>query len=288
MNEETARILISLVARYGTSLAYDPLRCEALLRDTCANSNREIFVLVNAVRQQVPSDLLSPRHSLPFPLFREFLVKRLQDELGFSDEAALWAVSTWSVALGLASAGPEKDPRPVAVTVLPGSRNYSVPEDQRTRWADELESDRPGTRLAVIRGLAESGDPVCIPLLISALENDQWQVRSAAYDALVQTSEPALPALVEALGDSHRHLVGSVIFILGAIRARESVDTLVRLMESDQDLAGYAIWALGEIGDERASTPLMKRLSDNNRAIQRAAEEALRKIGSLPTIVPSV
>jgi hypothetical protein len=279
MNEETARILISLVARYGTSLAYDPLRCEALLRDTCAHSNREIFVLVNAVRQQVPADLLSPRHSLPFPLFRGFLVKRLQDELGFSDEAAQWAVNTWSVALGLASAEAVNDPLPVAGMLSPGDRKYSVPEDQRTRWADDLGSDRPGARLEAVRGLAESGDPACIPLLIGTLENDQWQVRSAAYDALTQTGEPDLPALIEALGDSHRHLVGSVIIILGAIRAHESVDPLVRLMESEEDLAGYAIWALGEIGDGRASTPLVKRLSDRNSAIQRAAEEALRKIG---------
>ncbi|MGB7788478.1 HEAT repeat domain-containing protein [Methanoregula sp.] len=279
MNDEPARILASLVARYGTSLAYDPLRCEGLLRDTCARCTREIFVLVNAVRQQVPADLLSPRHSLPFPLFKGFLAKRLQDELGFSDNAAQWAVETWSVALGLDPGGPGKDPLRDATTVSPGNRKSTVPEDQRTRWADDLGSDRQGTRLGAVRGLAETGDPACIPLLISALENDQWQVRSAAYDALVHTGDPAVPALVEALGDSHRNLVGSVIFILGAIRAPEAVDPLVRLMESDRDLAGYAIWALGEIGDPRASTPLVKRLSDGNNSLQMAAEEALRKIG---------
>jgi HEAT repeat protein len=226
----------------------------------------------------VPSDLLSPRHSLPFPLFKGFLVKRLQDELGFSDEAAQWAVDSWSGALGLSAvkAWPEQDPAPL--TGSPGSRKSAVPEVQRTRWADDLGSDRPIARLEAVRGLADAGDPACIPILISALENDQWQVRSEAYDALVRLGNQAVPALIEALGDIHRPLVGSVTLILGAIRAPGSVDSLIRLMESDKDLAGYAVWALGEIRDNRASTPLLKRLSDGNVAIRIAAEEALKKI----------
>ena len=100
MNDQAARTLKTLIARYGTSVALDPLRCEGLLRDTCPRCNREIFVLVNAVRQQVPADLLAPRHSLPLPLFRGFLVKRLQDEFAFSDEAAHWAVDAWADARG--------------------------------------------------------------------------------------------------------------------------------------------------------------------------------------------
>ena len=279
MNSEPARILASLVGRYGTSLAYDPLRCEALLRDTCTQCNREIFVLVNAVRQQVPADLLSPRHSLPFPLFRGFLAKRLQDELGFSDAAAQWAVDTWSAALGLSALDTRPEERPAPVVVSPGDRKKTVSEEQRIRWADDIGSDRPLARIEAVRGLAGAGDPACIPILISALENDQWQVRSEAYDALVRLGDQAVPALLEALGDIHRPLVGSVILILGAIRAPGSADSLIRLMESDEDLAGYAIWALGEIGDARASTPLLKRLSDSRAAIRSAAEDALRKIG---------
>jgi hypothetical protein len=279
MNDEAARILASLVSRYGTSLAYDPLRCEGLLRDTCTRCNREIFVLVNTVRQQVPADLLNPRHMLPFPLFKGFLVKRLRDELGFSDEAAQWAVDSWSAALGLPG-GKQQDPVPVPAIVNPECRKSPVSEEQRARWADDLGSDRPIMRIEAIKGLAGTGDPTGHPLLISALENDQWQVRSAAYDALVRIGPAAAPALTEALEDSHRYLVGSVILILGAIREKASVDPLIRIMESDRDLAPYAIWSLGEIGDDRASTPLIRCFADNNSTIQQAAEEALKKIGS--------
>ena len=278
MNNEPARILASLVARYGTTLAYDPLRCEGLLRDTCSRSNREIFVLVNTVRQQVPADLLNPRHSLPFPLFKGFLVKRLQDELGFSDEAAQWAVDAWSVALGIPDEQPHRDPVPVTAAMRPVIPTNAISDKQREQWAGDLVSDRTGTRIDVVQALAESGDPRCFPLLIGALENDQWRVRSAAYDALVMIGEPVAPSLIEALGDSHRRLVGSVILVLGALRAPVSVDPLIRIMESDRDLAGYAIWALGEIGDARASTPLMKYLSDRDDSIQHAAEDALKKM----------
>jgi HEAT repeat protein len=94
----------------------------------------------------------------------------------------------------------------------------------------------------------------------------------------VHAGEPAVPALVEALGDPGRYRAIPVILILGAIRARDSVESLIRLMESEADLAGSAIWALGEIGDARASTPLVKRLSDSSSTIRQAAEEALGKL----------
>ena len=60
-----------------------PEPCEGLLRDTCPECNREIFVLTHAVRQHVTDDLLSPRHTLPLALTEAFLVKRLEDEWVF-------------------------------------------------------------------------------------------------------------------------------------------------------------------------------------------------------------
>ena len=75
MKDLPRTILKDLVQRYGESIAQDPFRCEALLRDTCGACGREIFVLVSAVRQHVPLDLLAPPAQSP-----AFLNERVHDK----------------------------------------------------------------------------------------------------------------------------------------------------------------------------------------------------------------
>ncbi|MCK9632048.1 MAG: HEAT repeat domain-containing protein [Methanoregula sp.] len=288
MNEQPARILKSMVERYGPSIACDPLRCEGLLRDTCPRCNKEIFVLVNAVRQHVPSDLLNPRHSLSPSLFRGFLVRRLQDELAFSDEAAQWAVDTWARALGLdnGSSAPGSSPNSFA-DMAPSAANR-VPDpvstgtsgtgtDQRASWVNGLESGSVEVRLGVVRQLAQSGDKENTRLLITSLENTVWRVREAAFDALLAMGEPAEPFLVEALGDPHNQVVIPAIIALATISSRGAVDPLVALLDAGGDPAVYAVWALGEIGDGRAITPLTRLLISSDARLRSGAEEALGK-----------
>lgn len=288
MNDQPARILRSMVERYGPSIAYDPLRCEGLLRDTCPRCNKEIFVLVNAVRQHVPSDLLNPRHSLPPSLFRGFLVKRLQDELAFSDEAACWAVETWERALGLGNGSPVPgshessfaDMTPSAAPVatrVPGPVYSGTGTDQRASWVKDLESGSTEARLGVIRQVAQSGDKENTRLLLTSLENQVRSVRKAAFDALLAMGEPAEPYLLEALGDSHNQVVIPVIIALATISSRGAVDPLIALLDAGGDPAVYAVWALGEIGDGRAITPLAKLLNSSDARLRSGAEEALHK-----------
>ena len=286
MNDQAARMLKSLIARYGTSVALDPLRCEGLLRDTCPRCNREIFVLVNAVRQQVPADLLSPRHSLPMPLFRGFLTKRLQDELAFSDEAAHWAVDTWADALGVDNGADQA--APAGDSGAGGSREPpSVPDavytgtgpEQRAAWLMELESGSVETRLATIRQFGRLQDRESVRLLITSLENASWRVRGAAFDALLDLGEPAVPCLIESLADSHERVVVPAAIALGTMKARAAVDPLVALLDSGDEPAVHAAWALGEIGDDRAITPLTKLLNSGDARLRSGAEEALRKFG---------
>ncbi|MDD1694256.1 MAG: HEAT repeat domain-containing protein [Methanoregula sp.] len=286
MNDQAARILTSLVARYGTSVAHDPLRCEGLLRDTCPRCNREIFVLVNAVRQQVPADLLDPRHSLPPALFRGFLVKRLQDELAFSDEAAHWAVGTWAGALGLDNGMDTREPEAASNpgnkktgVSFPEDISSGISQDQRARLASDLESGSVDVRLATICQVAQSKDRESVRLLITGLENSLWKVREAAFDALLEMDESAIPGLVEALADSHDRVVIPVILVLGTIRAREAVDPLIALLDEDGGPGTYAVWALGEIRDDRGVTPLTRLLKSSDPRLRSEAELALRKFG---------
>lgn len=284
MNEEAARILTSLVSRYGTSIALDPLRCEGLLRDTCPRCRREIFVLVNAVRQQVPADLLSPRHSLPPALFQGFLKKRLQDELAFSDDAASWAVETWAAALGIDSNRNPGKPDALSATEKRTS-GISFPEDatpgtrseQRAEWAGMLESETIEKRLVAIRAMRQSPDTETIRLLITGLENTSWKVREAAFDALVEAGGCAVPHLIEALEDPHEQIVTGATLALGALQPQDATEALIVLLENGRGNISSILWALGEIRDNRAITPLTKFLNSSDPEIRTNAETALRK-----------
>ncbi|MFZ1126788.1 HEAT repeat domain-containing protein [Methanoregula sp.] len=277
---DTARIMLAhLVARYGVSVAHDPNRCEGLLRDTCPQCSREIFVLTNAVRQHVTADLLVPRHTLPLSLTEGFLAKRLEDELGFSGEVARWAVISWAEALDLADAIP-----PAAATkkpaVLEPAAQRTTPANPalREQWADELGHAPRSVRLGIIANLAGAPDAGNLRLLISALDNDDWAVRSAAFDALSDPLSGAVPVLIDALHDTSDGMAWRVALILGSLRAEQATGTLVSLLDRAPVVRDAAIWALGEIGNRNAATPLMKLLHHPDSAVNRAAEDALKKI----------
>ncbi len=104
MKNQPRRVLKELIERYGVELAADPRRTEALLNDLCGQYRREIFVLVNAQRQNVPAELLAAPAWMPRSAVWERLSRRLQDKLALAEDAADWAVQTWADALNLAGA----------------------------------------------------------------------------------------------------------------------------------------------------------------------------------------
>jgi hypothetical protein len=280
MNDSVRATLASLISRYGVSVAHDPNRCEGLLRDTCPQCSREIFVLVHAVRQHVTDDLLAPRHTLPLALTEGFLAKRLEDELGFSGDVARWAVVSWAEALGLA------DPAPSAAT--PKTPAESVPSVQHTtptnpalreQWAADLGHAPRSVRLGIVANLAGAPDTGNLRLLIGALENDDWTVRSAAFDALSDPGIGPAPVLIDALHDTSDGIAWRVALILGTLRTPDAIDALFPLLDRSPVVRDAAIWALGEIGSRRAATPLMKLLRHPDAGVCQAAEDALKKIG---------
>jgi len=280
MNDLARTTLVRLVTRYGISVARDPNRCEGLLRDTCPQCTKEIFVLTHAARLHVTDDLLAPRHTLPLSLTEGFLVKRLEDELGFSGEAARWAVAAWAEALGLetpaaprTTAGPSPAPEPVARPMTPADRALY---DQ---WAADLPRASRQARLEIVTSLAGTPGPESTGLLIAALENDDPLVRSAAFDVLADEKAGAGPALATALRNAPDGIAWRASLVLGTLKDRDAVGALVPLLDGPPPVRDAAIWALGEIGDRRAATPLMNLLRRPEPDASPAVEEALKKIG---------
>jgi hypothetical protein len=285
MNDLPKEILKDMVGQYGSSLAQDPTRVEGLLRDSCSKCYREIFVLVNAARQRIPADLIAPRHALPLPLMKGFLAKRLQDELGFSDEASRWAVESWAEALCVPDtnilAREEKNPvtqRLKSPVYLPGEDSPET-DVQCERWIDDLKNGTIISRLDAITGLSHSPGPGCLRALIEALDNSQVSVREAAFDALGLEGERAAPVLVEMLAHKRDGIAWRSALLLGGLHAGTAVPGLIGLLERNGKVRLCALWALGEIGNKDSVTPLMKFINDADPALREEAITALKKIG---------
>jgi hypothetical protein len=280
MNDSARATLASLISRYGVSVAHDPNRCEGLLRDTCPQCSREIFVLVHAVRQHVTEDLLAPRHTLPLALTEGFLAKRLEDELGFSGDVARWAVISWAEALGLADPAPSSaSPQKPATPELSAQHTTPTNPALREQWAADLGHGPRSVRLGIIANLAGAPDTGNIRILIGALENDDWTVRSAAFDALSDPENNSAATLIDALTGTPDGIAWRVALVLGTLRTPDAIDTLIPLLDRSAVVRDAAIWALGETRNRRAATPLMKLLHHPDTGVCQAAEDALKKIG---------
>ncbi len=101
MNNVPRQQLVKLIAKYGHALCEDPVRCEELLKESCGGYPREVALLIDALKEQVPIELLSPTHNLPRRTLQARLVQNLEQTLYLKKEVAKWAVESWAIALGL-------------------------------------------------------------------------------------------------------------------------------------------------------------------------------------------
>lgn len=99
MDDQPRRVLRQLMDQYGPDLLEDPRRLEGLLADSCGAQQREIFVLIHALRMGAPQALQRTRDGQSLPVLQQRLAQRLQDRYAFTQEAANWAVQSWTEAL---------------------------------------------------------------------------------------------------------------------------------------------------------------------------------------------
>jgi HEAT repeat protein len=151
-------------------------------------------------------------------------------------------------------------------------------------WAIlRLHSSNPETRLKAAVQLASAGDPRAIPILITALKDDQfWIIRKTAVEALGELRDfRALEPLLAALTDESPGVREAAARGLGKMRNPQAAEPLLKLLDTTQpwSLRMAAVEALGEIGDPQAVEPLLDILrSGDSWRLRRTAIEALGKI----------
>ncbi|MFZ4789826.1 MAG: formylglycine-generating enzyme family protein [Candidatus Competibacteraceae bacterium] len=159
MHNEPCEKLRELIVEYGRSLCDDPRRCEPLLKDYCGQYKREIFVLITAMKNRVAEDLLKTSAGVPHVLLLARLIKRLEDELAMTTEAAQWAVESWALALGVID-----QPMPVIKPApAPPTPSVAIP-------SPPLKKGGKGGFLSVFRDQLRDGSPGPATIVIPAGE----------------------------------------------------------------------------------------------------------------------
>jgi hypothetical protein len=121
MNESVPVVLRDILSRYGESVADDPRRLEAMLRDLAGDHPLEISLVLSGARAGVPQQLAKVKGRSGSLLVLPQLEKRLRQVTGLSEAAARWSVESWASAMDVVM----PDGRSFEVTAT-----YDVPESQ--------------------------------------------------------------------------------------------------------------------------------------------------------------
>ena len=173
----------------------------------------------------------------------------------------------------------------------------------------------------LVEAFGAAGAPA-VPALIQALVDDWGAVRRAAAEALVKIGTPAVSPLIQALGDRSENVRRASAEALGKLGDSQAVPALSVWAHAGEDAARDALQTLGhpmldlpqavaQVAAQgvwgvliRALTcaqvrevvvglgapavpPLIQALGDSDRAVRRAAAEALGAIGD-PQAVPAL
>ncbi len=139
MHPRPRRTLRQLLTYYGPALLDEPARLDALLADLCGPYHRERFLLVHALRERIPAELLAQPQG--GAVHGRRLAQRLQRRYGFSAEAAQWAIESWALALNIAPLT-SRLPHPLAALVWFLQRAIPLPQIRAATLASPASANR--------------------------------------------------------------------------------------------------------------------------------------------------
>ncbi|MDD5746077.1 MAG: HEAT repeat domain-containing protein [Candidatus Omnitrophica bacterium] len=114
---------------------------------------------------------------------------------------------------------------------------------------------------------------------ISGLGRDE-QKKTDDIKTLIKIGKPAVPVLIQMLGDEDWHSRATTAWALGKIKDANAVPALSKaLWDENAKVRAAAVWALGELKDERAVFELSPFRLDEDWQVRAAVRLALIKIG---------
>ncbi|HEX7318053.1 MAG TPA: right-handed parallel beta-helix repeat-containing protein [Pyrinomonadaceae bacterium] len=226
MNDQPRQMLREIVARHGQSVVHHARRCEGLLKDYSAQYRREVSVLMSALEEHVPQDLLVAPTGTPRRVLLARLARRLSEHSALSEPAAAWAVNTWALALGSISDDELKaveEAATLTTAVVTGDAkdvsDVSKNDDNEARTASNKSTARvPVDAASVVASAAGDGDYMSImEALANVAAGGRVLVRPGVYEEAI-----ILDKRVNIVGDGPRDEV--IVRVAGASCLKSSAE----------------------------------------------------------------
>jgi len=148
-----------------------------------------------------------------------------------------------------------------------------------------LTYSEPTVSDAAAKALVEIGEPAVSSIIDLFIDGNSIE-REKAVTVLIEIGEPTLNPLLAKLDSFSSNRIGEVAEIFGGI-GEPAVDSLVELVNNSQSY--YAIKVLGEIGNSRATQPIIDYLDNSTTPYKiEGAIEALGKIGAPEAVIPII
>ena len=155
----------------------------------------------------------------------------------------------------------------------------------------DLAQGSPKARAFAAHALGEITEPAekrrALEALITALEDDRFEVRAEACSSLGELGEPsALPGLIKRLDDGAAPVRQNAAIALGTIGHPDAFDALATaLADGPADLRFQAATSLAEIDQKKSYPLLVKALDDKDPQVVSAAALSLGAIAKVETSV---
>jgi HEAT repeat protein len=176
---------------------------------------------------------------------------------------------------------PDPEIRGMAVTGLAkiGHRE-SLPDVARLMKDEDAEVRR---RAAAFMGevAGEEVNETAIGCLALFLQDRESAVRSEALKSLGRIKgEKSCDLALSALKDQDWQVRYTAVTALGEIGHNKALDDLIEVMfgPEDEEIRAWAAWSLGEIGDERAIEPLQKAYKTCPTEVMKKARDSLTEV----------
>ena len=166
-----------------------------------------------------------------------------------------------------------------------GAKALSVVPALIERLADDPQPRWPDEDLPAVTALDAIGDPAVESLLKVAVESGH-PGRAGAIRALGKIGhEHALPRLVSALQDDDAQVRRSAAWALGKIKHEWAAPALIAALgHEDPEMRCTAVWALSRTGGTGSTAAVTESLSDDDPAVRAAAAAALGELGRLGSL----
>jgi HEAT repeat protein len=169
-----------------------------------------------------------------------------------------------------------EEPEPLArERAIALAAQHVAPEELGRLVGDDENAVLRNSALAAL----ERQGPYAVPHLMALSRGENVEVAMFAVQVLSRIKDPTtVEALLPLVTHPDSNIAQAAVEALGALRAREAVPALIRLLDADLWLQFAAVAALGEIGDERAVVPLLDAVP--NEMLCEPAVEALAKLAA--------